>query len=161
MNTNANQPLQGTRILIAEDDAILAFDLGITLQKAGAKILGPTLTLAHTLSLAQTAAMCAAVLDVSLRDEEVFPAAHELKGRGCRDRVLYRLRRRRAAEAGLARRTGAHEADPGAASCRGGPPGLASRRRSGRCLLSPHCERTAIGPTRRHGESIVAAAIMR
>ncbi len=82
MNLIADQPLQGTRILVAEDDAILAFDLGITLQKAGAKILGPTLTLAHTLSLAQTATMCAAVLDVSLRDEDVFPAALELKGRG-------------------------------------------------------------------------------
>ena len=82
MNATADQPLQGTWILVAEDDAILAFDLGITLQKAGAKILGPTLTLAHTLSLAQTAAMSAAVLDVSLRDEEVFPAALELKERG-------------------------------------------------------------------------------
>ena len=82
MTVTADQPLQGTRILVAEDDAILAFDLGITLQKAGAKILGPTLTLAHTLSMAQTTTMCAAVLDVSLRDEEVFPAALELKGRG-------------------------------------------------------------------------------
>ena len=82
MNSTADQPLQGTRILVAEDDAILAFDLGITLQKAGAKILGPTLTLTHTLSMAQTTTMCAAVLDVSLRDEEVFPAALELKGRG-------------------------------------------------------------------------------
>ena len=82
MNSTADQPLQGTRILVAEDDAILAFDLGITLQKAGAKILGPTLTLAHTLSMAQTTSMSAAVLDVSLRDEEVFPAALELKGRG-------------------------------------------------------------------------------
>jgi ActR/RegA family two-component response regulator len=82
MNSISDQPLQGKQILIAEDDAILAFDLGITLQKAGAKILGPTLTLAHTLSMAQTASMCAAVLDVSLRDEEVFPAARELMGRG-------------------------------------------------------------------------------
>jgi hypothetical protein len=32
--------------------------------------------------MAQTALMSAAVLDVSLRDEEVFPAALELKERG-------------------------------------------------------------------------------
>ncbi len=82
MNSTAEKPLRGTRILVAEDDAILAFDLGITLQKAGAKILGPTLTLAHTLTLAQTAPLSAAVLDVSLRDEDVFPAAHTLMGRG-------------------------------------------------------------------------------
>jgi DNA-binding response OmpR family regulator len=82
MNAISDQPLQGARILIAEDDAILAFDLGMVLQKAGAKILGPTLTLSHTLSLAQSTSMSAAVLDVSLRNEEVFPAARELKGRG-------------------------------------------------------------------------------
>ncbi len=82
MNAIPDQPLQGARILIAEDDAILAFDLGILLQKAGAEILGPTLTLSHALSLAQTTSMSAAVLDVSLRDEEVFPAAQALQGRG-------------------------------------------------------------------------------
>jgi len=82
MNSSEDRPLQGARILVAEDDAILAFDLGITLQRAGAKILGPTLTLAHTLTLAQTAPLSAAVLDVSLRDEDVFPAAEALKERG-------------------------------------------------------------------------------
>lgn len=82
MSVASNQPLEGASILIAEDDAILAFDLGITLQKAGARILGPALTLAHTLSLAQTTPLSAAVLDVSLRDEDVFPAALALKGRG-------------------------------------------------------------------------------
>ncbi len=82
MNGASGQPLQGASVLIAEDDAILAFDLGITLQKAGARILGPALTLAHTLSLAQTTPLSAAVLDVSLRDETVFPAALALKGRG-------------------------------------------------------------------------------
>ena len=82
MNAISDQPLQGARILIAEDNAILAFDLGIVLQKAGAEILGPTLTLSHALSLAQTTPMSAAVLDVSLRDEEVFPAAQALQGRG-------------------------------------------------------------------------------
>ena len=82
MNPTADLPLRGTQILVAEDDAILAFDLGVTLQKAGAEVLGPTLTLAHALNLAQTAPLSAAVLDVSLRDEEIFPAARELKGRG-------------------------------------------------------------------------------
>ena len=116
MNAISDQPLQGARILIAEDDAILAFDLGIVLQKAGAEILGPTLTLSHALSLAQTTPMSAAVLDVSLRDEEVFPAAQELTGARGWDRVLYGLCRRRSAEAGLARCAGAHKADPGAGS---------------------------------------------
>lgn len=82
MNATADQPLQGARILIAEDDAILAFDLGIVLRKAGALIVGPALTLAHTFALAKTVPVSAAVLDVSLRDEEVFPAACALQSRG-------------------------------------------------------------------------------
>lgn len=80
--TNDERPLQGANILVAEDDAILAFDLGITLQRAGAIILGPALTLAHTLTLAENTAVSVAVLDVSLRDEDVFPAAQALKERG-------------------------------------------------------------------------------
>ena len=82
MSVASNRPLQGASILIAEDNAILAFDLGITLQMAGARVFGPAATLAQTLSLAQTAPLSAAVLDVSLRDEDVLPAAAVLKGRG-------------------------------------------------------------------------------
>lgn len=82
MNATSGLPLQGARILVAEDDAILAVDLGIILQRAGAQIVGPALTLAHTMALARTAPLSAAVLDVSLRDEEIFPAAEVLKRRG-------------------------------------------------------------------------------
>ena len=82
MNANADLPLQGVRILVAEDDAILAVNLGIIFQRAGAEIFGPALTLPHTLALAQAAPINAAVLDITLRDEDVFPAAHVLKGRG-------------------------------------------------------------------------------
>ncbi len=82
MSVAFNRPLQGANILVAEDNAILAFDLGITLEMAGARIVGPAATLAHALSLAQTVPLSAAVLDVSLRDEDVLPAAVVLKRRG-------------------------------------------------------------------------------
>ena len=32
MNSTSDRPLQGTRILVAEDDAILAFDLGYSFR---------------------------------------------------------------------------------------------------------------------------------
>ena len=76
------RPLRSTRILVAEDDAMIAFDLTATLQKAGAEVIGPGATLKHTLSLVKTPLLSAAILDVNLRDEDVFPAALALEGLG-------------------------------------------------------------------------------
>ena len=76
------RPLHGARILVAEDDAILAYDLQNLLRDAGAVILGPARTLADTLAFARSAELSCAVLDVNLRGEVVFPAARVLKERG-------------------------------------------------------------------------------
>ncbi len=70
------------RILVAEDDALLAFDLVDTLKKVGAEIVGPAATLKQTLSLVNTPLLSAAILDVNLRDEDVYPAATALEGIG-------------------------------------------------------------------------------
>ncbi len=70
------------RILVAEDDGLLALDLVVTLRQAGAEIIGPGATLKRTLSLVNTPRLSAAVLDVNLRDEDVFPAARALEGLG-------------------------------------------------------------------------------
>ncbi len=53
-----------------------------TLQKAGAEVVGPGATLKHTLLLVDTPLLSAAILDVNLRDENVFPAALALEGLG-------------------------------------------------------------------------------
>ncbi len=74
-------PLKGARILIAEDDAILALDLMTELQAAGAEVLGPARTLAQVLALAAAQALTCAVLDVNLRSETSFPAARLLQER--------------------------------------------------------------------------------
>jgi DNA-binding response OmpR family regulator len=74
--------LQGARILIAEDDAILALDVREILRQAGAQIVGPAATLRQTLFLMSTFSVSAALLDVNLRDGEVFPAACALEERG-------------------------------------------------------------------------------
>ena len=79
MKTAGDRLLRNKRILIAEDDMILAFDLIVTLRQAGAEIVGPAATLKQALSLVKTPLLSAAVLDVNLGDEEVFPAASALE----------------------------------------------------------------------------------
>ena len=74
--------LRGVRILIAEDDAILALDVREIFRLAGAEIVGPIATLKQTLLMISANPISAALLDVNLRDGEVFPAALALQKRG-------------------------------------------------------------------------------
>jgi DNA-binding response OmpR family regulator len=74
--------LRGGRILIAEDDAILALDVSEILRQAGAEVIGPVATLRQALVMISDVPVSAALLDVNLRDGEVFPAALALKERG-------------------------------------------------------------------------------
>ena len=77
-----DEALLGNRILVAEDDWIIAYDTQTLLQNAGADVAGPVATLAATLALARSDALSCAVLDINLRDEDVLPAAQVLKERG-------------------------------------------------------------------------------
>ncbi len=77
-----DQPLQGTRILIAEDDAIQGFDLKMLFEANGAQVVGPARTLMSALALANAAEPTCAVLDIVLGRELVFPVAQVLKERG-------------------------------------------------------------------------------
>ena len=82
MSTALDKPLNGARILVAEDDPVLAFDLVGLLMKAGARIAGPALSLERTLELANTEQLSCGILDVQLRDGLVFPAARILLAKG-------------------------------------------------------------------------------
>ena len=75
-------PLQGTKVLVAEDDPILAFDIMRELMKAGADVVGPALSLARALELAEQENLSCGVLDVRLRDGLVFAAAEVLRKKG-------------------------------------------------------------------------------
>ena len=77
-----DQPLQGARILIAEDEPLLAFDMMNVLLNAGATVIGPAMCLERTLELALAETLNCGVLDVRLRDGLVFPAAQLLRERG-------------------------------------------------------------------------------
>ncbi len=76
------KPLRGARILIAEDNALIALDLQSLLEDAGAEVVGLAGTVAQALALAGSATPTCAVLDVILHGELVFPVARMLRERG-------------------------------------------------------------------------------
>ena len=76
-------PLQGSRILVVEDEYLIADDLAERLREAGADVIGPAASLPQAMRLAGDAgSIDAAALDINLRGVEVFPLADELAGRG-------------------------------------------------------------------------------
>jgi DNA-binding response OmpR family regulator len=77
------QNLRGTRILIVEDEYFLADDLCRTLTDAGAEVIGPFANVEDaTTMIAGGTPIDAAVLDVNLRGDMVFPVADALRERG-------------------------------------------------------------------------------
>ncbi|WP_052699453.1 response regulator [Hyphomicrobium sp. 99] len=77
-------PLQGLRILVMEDEPIIALDLRLTLEDAGAFVIGPATTLAAAIELIQIEMIDCALLDVRMGRESAFAAAEKLSARGLR-----------------------------------------------------------------------------
>ena len=75
--------LIGRRILVVEDDFVLADDLHDELKAQGVEVLGPVATVTAALRLLRDGALPdQAILDVNLGGEMVFPVADALRGRG-------------------------------------------------------------------------------
>ena len=70
------------RILVVEDETLIAMDIEDTLQALGCEVVGPTGKLATALLLADSEALDAAILDVTIRGGKVFPVAEQLLARG-------------------------------------------------------------------------------
>jgi len=70
------------RILIVEDNALLAIELAEALKGAGFEIAGPALTVAQAITLIGKTGCDAAVLDINLRGETSEAVALELRDRG-------------------------------------------------------------------------------
>ena len=84
MAASAHQraPLAGRRIFIVEDEYFLADDIGRTLRALGAEIAGPVGHVDDALEILHDGGVLdAAVLDVNIRDEMIYPIARELKAR--------------------------------------------------------------------------------
>jgi CheY-like chemotaxis protein len=70
-------------ILVVEDEYLLADDLRRDLEAAGAHVLGPVASVPEALAILSGAERVdAAVLDVNLAGETVFPLAETLRRRG-------------------------------------------------------------------------------
>jgi DNA-binding response OmpR family regulator len=74
--------LRSRRILLVEDEPIVGLELACMLKGVGAEVIGPARTLSAGLALAMNGNISAALLDVSLGDETVFPVAQMLCNRG-------------------------------------------------------------------------------
>ena len=75
--------LSGRCILVVEDEYLLADDLRNALIQAGAEVLGPVSDVAGALTLVEDGrSVDAAVLDINLRGDSVFPFADLLAQRG-------------------------------------------------------------------------------
>ena len=71
------------RVLLAEDEFLIAEDLASALSFAGATVIGPAYSVAGALGLIESCgALDGAVLDVNLKGEAAFPVADALLGRG-------------------------------------------------------------------------------
>lgn len=77
-----DKPLKDRTILVVEDDVVLATDLTIQLTEAGCKAILPTTSISAALSTIVHYVVDAAVLDVNLQNEWVFPVAHALERAG-------------------------------------------------------------------------------
>jgi DNA-binding response OmpR family regulator len=78
----ANVSLRGRRVLVVEDEYMLAEDLRQGLEKLGAEVLGPVPTVAQALTLLQSEDYPdAAVLDVNLQGDYIFPVLDLLRNK--------------------------------------------------------------------------------
>ena len=82
MSGRSCKPLDGRRILVAEDDAFLLLDIADFLSDAGAEIVGPAVSVQKGVSLARSEPIDGGVLDVTLKGGDVFPIAKILAEQG-------------------------------------------------------------------------------
>lgn len=83
LSTEYEASLVGVRLLLVEDEFALAVGLAEALEDAGAQVLGPVSSVESALALIdEVPELDAAVLDVNLGGETVFPVADVLLHHG-------------------------------------------------------------------------------
>jgi DNA-binding NtrC family response regulator len=74
--------LKGRRVLIVEDQYLIAADLDRALARMGGVIVGPVRSIEAAKTEMRRGTVDLAFLDINLDDEMVFPLADELERRG-------------------------------------------------------------------------------
>lgn len=77
-----DDPLRGARLLVAEDEVLIALELHAILADAGAEVVGPALSIPAALTLAATETLSGAILDLTLLRSTIVPVAQVLAQRG-------------------------------------------------------------------------------
>jgi CheY-like chemotaxis protein len=81
MADGASRLLQGKKVLVAEDNFLVADNLSTLLKNSGCSVVGPAPGLEQALRLARWSTLDGAVVDVNLRGEYSFPVADLLRER--------------------------------------------------------------------------------
>lgn len=76
------EALAGLRVLLVEDESLVAMLIETILEDAGCAVVGPAGRVAEGLALLAEREVDAALLDVNVGGEEVFAVAEALAGRG-------------------------------------------------------------------------------
>jgi CheY-like chemotaxis protein len=74
--------LAGCRILVVEDEILIAVMIEETLRSLGCIVVGPVAKLEAALRLACNEALDGAILDVTIRGGQVYPVTEHLLARG-------------------------------------------------------------------------------
>ena len=80
MNDNSN--LNGLKVLVVEDEMLVSMLVEDMLSDLGCTVVGPAAELEEAMTLAQSADIDLALLDVNLGGRPIFPVADALKARG-------------------------------------------------------------------------------
>jgi CheY-like chemotaxis protein len=75
-------PLTGRRVLVVEDESLVAMLLETILEDMGCTPVGPAANIDDGLKMANDEQLDAALLDVNVAGKQVFPIAEALKARG-------------------------------------------------------------------------------
>jgi CheY-like chemotaxis protein len=83
MDRDVDQPFTGSRLLIVEDELLIALELQSIVEQLGGTVVGPARSVEGALQLLCDTTPNAALLDVNLREGRVTPVAQ-----ACRDRSV-------------------------------------------------------------------------
>ncbi len=78
----APNPVTGNRVLVVEDEALVAMMMRDSLMELGFHVIGPLGRTAEALACAANDEVDAAILDVNLGGDPIYPVAERLAGRG-------------------------------------------------------------------------------
>jgi CheY-like chemotaxis protein len=74
--------MSAKRVLVVEDEYLVAMDMSAWLEAAGAHVVGPASNVSAALEALDGAQLDGAILDVNLRGEMAYPVADALAARG-------------------------------------------------------------------------------